>query len=352
MAKYRIPVYSELASFYDVQFCFSLAKEQDGFVSTLQDFPYQGKVVIPKLISFVKFYYQFNKLKYSFKFQPDVILMAGNLRDLSFWMLLIFGRFMGYKMVIHGQGPFNKVADGNIFHRFMYGAILYLSDKYICYNAFSLESFVSHKVPYISKVCFVNNIVNYNCDVAEIRQREYSQLGILFVGRLRSDSKFRNLLMIVQNLRKYFSDLRIHVVGDLVKESNLHILENNNDIVVYHGKTHSFYELMNIAKECSLACYPGDAGLSVVTYMALGLGVIAHDDLYKHKGPEIAYLTFGEDSLSFQRENWQDLEKVLHSALTSEVLRRNLGRSAHEKFLSLNEPSYGSALHTVLEDIL
>jgi len=352
MTKYRIPVYKELTNFYDVKFCFSLAHEQVGFFSSLQDFPLKEEVFISKRISFKIFYYQLSKLKYVFNVKPDVIFMAGNLRDLSFWLLLLFGRVMGYKMVIHGQGPFNKQEQNSILRKLMYGSILFLSDKYICYNEFCLQSFVKLKIPFLKKVCYVNNVVNYVNDLPEIKQKEYSQLGILFVGRLRSDSNFENLLLVVRKLRKHFYGLKIHLVGDLVTESNKLILDTNKDIVIYHGKTHSFSELKNVAKSCSVGCYPGDAGLSVVTYLALGLGVVVHNDLYKHKGPEVAYLSFGEDSLSFKRENWQDLEKVLYEALNSESLRKNLGRNAYHKFLRLNEPSYGTALHAVIGKIV
>ena len=83
-----------------------------------------------------------------------------------------------------------------------------------------------------------------------------------------------------------------------------------------------------------MGVYPGDAGLSVVTYLALGLPVVVHDDLYKHMGPEPSYVS-EENGKLFTRGDCESLKTSI------DILRS----SCRLKLMSLNNLKFYSTIN-------
>src|SRR5680860_1857230 len=53
---------------------------------------------------------------------------------------------------------------------------------------------------------------------------------------------------------------------------------------------HDDSRIAKISRSCRTACYPGDAGLSVVHFFGLSLPPIVHDDITTQQGPEPSYV--------------------------------------------------------------
>ena len=90
-------------------------------------------------------------------------------------------------------------------------------------------------------------------------------------------------------------DLLIRATNLLFEEGfpiHLHIVGvkgNNNKQLSYYGNVDPS-DIPEVSNNCHIGVYPGDAGLSVLHYMCLGLCPVTHSSLRVHSGPEPAYV--------------------------------------------------------------
>ena len=69
--------------------------------------------------------------------RPDKVILTGDTRHLSFWMILIFGRLLGTEVYVHGHALFKKVHATwllKTINRVIYRAVLRLCTGYIAYT--------------------------------------------------------------------------------------------------------------------------------------------------------------------------------------------------------------------------
>lgn len=214
---------------------------------------------------------------------------------LSLWLLLLMRLFTSKKVFLHGQGGYKK--KGGIA-TLVYSLAVAMSSGYIAYTQWSAEA-LKRRLPVAlrDKVSYVNN--SLYLDPVE-SPPPASARDILFIGRLREGSNIEMLLQAADEL-----DLKVHVIGagkpDYERE-----LKEKYPAHVYYGAVYDWDKQKAISKNCYVGVYPGDAGLSVVSYLALGLPVVVHNDIESHMGPEPSYIDNYTGSY-FERGNLRSL---------------------------------------------
>jgi len=271
--------------------------------------------------------------------KPDALWIAASLSEFSSVLLTLIMRFTKTKSLLHGQGLVRRCYQSRKY-KFLLSIWLLFSDQYIAYERVGMDSmskcaFSSKKLTYIN-----NRFEDLPTKDLDISRQE--TLSIMFVGRIRKGS---NLGLLIEALRIINEEsthpIELHVVGDGV-DAELEVWSSINWLFC-HGAIHNPIELKEIASLCSLGVYPGDAGLSILTYMKYKLPVICHND-FRHNGPETSYITPGYDGWHFKRNNLDSLVMTLRKALFQSDL--DLFRlNAVTTFNSLHSTSYAKEMY-------
>lgn len=280
--------------------------------------------------------------------KPELVLACANVRDLTYWWLLLWARSNGVKVFSHGQGLYSKRYIGGLI-AWLYRTAARLSYRYVCYTELSRQTMLAAGCP-PEKLAIADNAICFSADAADI-QKMGSEQGILFVGRLREECNLEYLVDAVARLRTRHPDAVLHIVGsgELEAEYRAHF---DQPWVIFHGAVYDDARVLEISRDCRVGCYPGNAGLSVVHYFALRLPPLVHGDMPAHMGPEPSYIRDGVNGVLFSREPKADgigtaLEKIWEMPATEYQM---LSSAAFAEYERLNSPSMGEKMVKILRD--
>lgn len=264
---------------------------------------------------------------YSEYFGADILLHFADFKYFSLIFSLFVSRAFNKPIFLHGQGGVKS--SGGVFAKVVYNLAVLLSSGYIAYTEYSANHLRELLLPALKKkVSVADNTLYLPCQ----NSFEPTSKDLFFVGRLR-DSNGIELLLSAALER----GVQVHVVGDGESHFIKSLLERFSNLS-YHGAIFDICDHIPIAKKCMAGVYAGDAGLSVVHYMSLGLPVVVHSDVSRHMGPEPSYIIDGFNGLLFERGNKESLSLCLARLTTDAALRTRLSKGALNTFSKLNTP--------------
>lgn len=242
---------------------------------------------------------------------------------LSLWFLLLMALFSNKKVFLHGQGGYKQKS---VLATYIYKLSVRMSTGYIAYTEWCASELKKRLPDSLQcKVSYVNNSLYLNPVESPVSK---SATDILFVGRLREGSNIEMLLQVATNL-----NLVVHVIGSGPELYEKKLREQFPEHY-YYGAIYDWAEQVDISRQCFVGVYPGDAGLSVVTYLALGLPVVVHSDMDKHMGPEPGYIT-EKNGRVFTRNKPDSLQCSIESLKNSSELEAISLNSLHS-YLTIN----------------
>ncbi len=154
---------------------------------------------------------------------------------------------------------------------------------------------------------------------------------ILFVSRLDPDNRVDLLLRAAVRLRGRWPTLRVVIVGKGPHGPELERLAdelNIRDNVRFQGAIYEEDRLAPWFCAADVFCYPANIGLSILHAFGYGLPVITGDRL-QAQNPEIEALRDGENGLLFADGNERALAAALERLIEDDVLRGRLSAEAH-----------------------
>lgn len=271
----------------------------------------------------------FNKKLLRLWHQHDVIFHVANLKYWSLWVLLLTTLFTNKTIYLHGQGGYKN---SSFFVNSTYKMLLFLCDGYICYTDYSKQELLK-KLPrgLQHKVSVCQNTL----DIAPVNKVLKNNIShsIFYIGRLRQGCDIDILLTAA--LR---GNVNVKVIGTGDSEYLERLKNKYGSIATFYGAIFDEVKQREIASTCFAGAYGGDAGLSVVHYMGLGLPVIVHNDIARHMGPEASYVIDGVNGLLFERLNVDSLLAKINILLSNDELRYQLAQGALNTFTSLSKP--------------
>jgi len=257
--------------------------------------------------------------------ESDVIVHFADFKFPSLFLCMFFCFFSKTKFFLHGQGGYKR---SGLLHKIVYNLSLCFCDGYVCYSQFSKKNLENVVVGSLHKKISVADNFLY----VEGREVKVKGKDVLYIGRLRDGCGIELLLQSA-----LIVGLKVRVIGggdEIFIKKLIQTYEN----LVYYGAIFDESEQFSVAEGCFVGAYGGDAGLSVVHYMAYGLPVVIHDDLYKHMGPEPSYIVERENGLTFKRGDIVSLSQVLNELKDDVELQHKLSSGAFYTFLKLQNP--------------
>ncbi len=235
--------------------------------------------------------YQIGLVSYIIRERPDLVMLWGNPRYISFWLVLLFGRISGIPIFVRGHGLFKK-SRVNLPYRLMYTTILRLCTRYVCYTPGVKESLKPLTKNEEKLVVDYNSL--YNSYTLHPDERTGEEKGILYLGRVRQGCGVEALVQAVKTLNQQGREIELHVIGGgplhsyIAEEARRHLW------LKYYGEEYSPKKIREISRHCRFGCLPRRCvGLNVVHMMSLSLPVVSHRVLSINFGPEGEYIKHG-----------------------------------------------------------
>lgn len=251
-----------------------------------------------------------------FRFRKnDKLVINGNPRYISNFLVIMLARIIGVKVIWWGQGWSSNTTSFTFKVRTY---LMGLADAVILYTdkekslfpktklkgkVFALNNGLDNRV--IKKLC-----INYN---PTERKNE-----ILFIGRLTDKSKLDNLIRAISSID---SSIILNVIGDgpnLNKYEHLTKLLGLTGRVKFWGSIVDEERIATIANSSKVFVYPGNVGLSLIHAFNYGLPAIVHSTTSKHM-PEISCF---EKNLTGEEYNLLD-ESSLGTVIENLILDSN-----------------------------
>ena len=345
ITKYRIPIFSELTGRYGVIIAASLNRSY-GNISK-EDF--DGMEFVPlKESQFLsgRICWQSGILELIHRIRPDIVFFSANLRYLSLWASLFFAKLHGAKVILHGQGLYNK-PNPSIFHKILYALLHELCDKYICYTQSCKESLQTSRI-YNKSVVVENSIINKH----PVQKTTTNSNGILYIGRLRNDCKIELLIEAIELLRQENVEIELYIIGGGVELACNRDKYAKRSYIHFLGEVYDSKVISKVSKRCFTGCYPGDAGLSVLHYMSLSLPPIVHSSMSSHMGPEPSYVVNGKNGILFEKDSINSLISAIKRSMDASKQCQNLQKNAYATYEILTTPNLGQRILAVIDDAL
>lgn len=280
--------------------------------------------------------------------RPDAIIIFANPRYLSYWSVLIAGKFLHIPIYSRGHGLYKKKKI-SIGYKIMYSLMINLSKKYLCYT----ESVKDSLLPLVKdpdKLVVDYNTL-YNDYPVYPKEKTGQEKGILFIGRLRPRCGIEELIAAIKTLRSTGSiNLGLHIIGDGILGDWVREQSKENTWISYHGMVYEDREIQEISRECRFGVFPGDAGLSVVHMMSLSLPPLTHDTMYTHMGPEPSYIQSGVNGWLYSKSS---PTKTLSSVISDlagipPAEMKIFQNNAFETYLKLSTPPFHERIWALL----
>lgn len=277
------------------------------------------------------------KLTLRFFTEYRLVLHVADFKFVTLWLSLLLKPIVRSKVWLHGQGGYKR---SGLIHKFIYLMSVAMSSGYICYNKYSADNlksilprFLHHKIEVVENSLYLEP-VHEVCNV--------SSNDLFYIGRVRNRCGLETLLEA-----SALAGVDVRIVGD-GDQNYIDELKNRFVNATFYGNIYERDEQLKIAGDCLAGAYGGDAGLSVVHYMAFGLPVIVHRDIKMHMGPEPSYVVDEVNGLLFNRDDVVDLCRAILQLKFNAELRYRLAVRSLETFNKLNEPAMHKKFATIM----
>lgn len=345
LTKYRLPVFSELATKYQVVVGATL-NDSYGSIEQNDLCSIEFEPLISRSFFQNRIFYQFNLFKIIKKHKPDIAFLTANGRYISLWLILLVLKSINVKVILHGQGLYNKKKI-SLFSRIQYFLFSVLSDKYICYTESCQDTLKSLSI-YKNTEVADNSIVNEY----PVNKITTDEKGVLFIGRLRHGCNIEFLIEAIDALVDEEMDIKLFIVGGGELLNVLREKYISHQSIDFLGEIYDPQKISEISKHCFAGCYPGDAGLSVLHYMSLSLPAIIHSSLDLHMGPEPSYIKDNVNGYLFKRGDKLSLIDALLNTNNHKKHLNVMQQNAFSSYQKLTDPSLGQRFLRVIDMVM
>ncbi|MDX9911784.1 MAG: glycosyltransferase family 4 protein [Phycisphaerales bacterium] len=342
LAKYRVPVYRELAGRAGIDFRLVYAQspgitnvDADGFraeLSRMRIAKVRGRSLI----------WNSAQVREATKKRCDVLCLSWNAGYLSLVPALLRARASGVGTIVWGHGYSKNESPRRARAR---ERVAKLADVVMFYNHTAARRYVERGwAP--SRVHVALNALDQG-PIQRAREHWLSrpdelrafQVGhaladrptIVFVSRLLEENRADLLLRAAAKLRERFDTLRVVIIGKGPAQAALESLAGELDLgscVTFTGAIFDEMELAPWMLSSHVFCYPENIGLSILHAMGYGLPVVTSDKI-EGQNPEIEALRDGENGLLYAHGDLDAMIETLARVLGDGVLRSRLSASAH-----------------------
>lgn len=344
LAKYRVPVYRELARRPGISLFVHFGQNKaipnvpaEGF----QTVPYTPRT-LPRLMGDL----MWNPLPASVIANNacDVAILNWNIRHLSLLPALLWARWKGIPTLVWGhgyskqEGPMKRWLRWSV-SRLCQGIIVY---SHNVADDLTRAGFDRHRIFVAQNTIDQSEIqaarqhwLDRPAELQAFRkQHRLDDQGprLLFVSRLEHLNRTDILLQALNILRQSFPTISATIVGDGEASPSLKALAkqlNLDHCVRFTGAIYKDLDLAPWFLSSDVFVYPSNIGLSLLHAFGFGLPVVIGNTMHLH-GPEVEALQPGSNGLTFEHNNPRELARELQNLLNNPARLKAMAQNAHD----------------------
>lgn len=327
LLNYRIPIYRLLSKEYEVSILY-WNLENNVFLKTINPSYEDIKTTsVTTLNFFNKFYIPFYPIKVVIE-KDKILIVRGNVRNISLYFLLIFRKIFGYKTIVWGQGRSrNRVFNPKKnFLDLLNLFFIKISDAFIFYDSNTREKLQEYTDS--NKLFVAKNTIDFNQEMAyynEIKDNEdyhrkkikfTTELNFCFIGRLDKRKRLDRVFQYFDIIQRIKPDSTLWIIGTGPEKSKVINWAKHNKNIQYVGSQYG----LNAARYlyfCDGALMPGWMGLAVNHCLFYGTPIFSeckNEDLIGH-APEGHFVVNGKNGYIIHENNDEQFNMVIQEFL-------------------------------------
>ncbi len=341
LAKYRVPVFRELARHTDIDFTLLYGTRHDLTNAEPDGFAAEPVKLWHWSVLDQWFFWHSAQWNSATRKKTDVLMLTWNTRYLSFLPTLLRAKWQGVPTILWGHGISQK--DTPLRKRFRY-AIAKLGTALLFYNErVALEWREAGRDP--DSIFVATNSLDQEpirqarlawqdpVKLLEFKKRQGLLPGptLLFVSRLYPKNRLEILVEAIAILASDFPHLQAIVVGKGAEEQQrlekLAQAQNVKDRLRFVGAIYDEMQLAPWFLSADVFAYPTYMGLSLLHAFGYGLPVVTSDDPQAH-GPEIDALRHGENGLLYSQGNVLAFADAIRQIVSNKELAQRMSVEA------------------------
>ncbi|MDZ4657287.1 MAG: glycosyltransferase family 4 protein [Bythopirellula sp.] len=342
LAKYRVPVFRELAKCPDIDLKLLYGARPDLPNVEADGFKAEPVYLWQQKIRGQQVFWHSAQWNSASRKQADVLILTWNPRYTSLVPTLLKAKAMGVRTILWGHG-YSKT-ESTVRKKIRY-SVAKLATSLMFYNQRAEQSYLDAGWDPQSIFVARNSLDQAPIQTAKVAWQQSSEkleqfrreqnLGpgphILFVSRLDPDNRLDLLVEAVAKLSAEFPHLQVNIVGKgAAEQERLQVLAGERGVGAHFRFVGPIYEELALAPwflTANVFCYPANIGLSVLHAFGYGLPVVTSDDL-SGQNPEIEALKPGENGLFYRHEDAGALADCLRSIILNPDVAQRMSAEA------------------------
>lgn len=338
---YRKNIYLLMERMLNVDFLFG--DSRPGGIRPIEDTLLHNRVGTLHNISIGPFYYQKGVISLLRSEYTDFIT-PGDTYCLSTWLFLFLAKFTHKRVFLWTHGAYGgerylkkwivlvraKLADG----LFLYGN--YAKELLSQYGA------NPHKlhVVYNSLSYDEHKLIRESLMPSDVYFRHFgnNNHNLVFIGRLTSQKKLDQLILVLSLLKKDGYNYNLTLIGDGDQRGSIEKLiceKGISESVWLYGACHDEEEIGVLLYNADLCVSPGNVGLTAMHSMSFGTPVISHNN-FANQMPEFEAIIEGKTGTFFKEGDVLDMETSIirwfNSMPPRDIVRRNCYSIIDDKY--------------------
>ena len=311
--EYRIPIFNEILNKYED--CYIIYGNPNKNNSLKN-----GEITIKEKYIKVKNLFLFRKKDYFLssifnlitKFKPKIIITQYSPSNINIFLFYLLRPIFKFKIIgwYHGwnrQKDFstNKKFYDKLRHYMLKkadGIILYSDDAKLILSEYKDQSkiFVANNtLDTKTYLMFRNKFEKIGRDVLKEKNNFNSKYNIIFSGRLETEKKVEDLILIFKKIKNIINDISLHIIGSGSLENKLKqiVVTENIENIIFYGGIYDVEKTGSMIYCSDIMIIPSGIGLSIVHSFCFECPVVTFED--KYHGPEIIYLNHEKTGFNF-----------------------------------------------------
>lgn len=315
---YRLPIFRAMAEKLQMDLYFG-----DRVLTSIKPLEHNSISRFKKILPtryFKRFYYNRGFVRLLLSGRYRVIVLTGEIKNLSAWMALLFKSIHpNLKICLWTHGPYG--AERGLAAKV--GKLMYrMADHLFLYGDYARTQLLALGIP-DAKISVVYNSLDYRTQV-EIRKTlvvsstypdhfNNSNPNLVYVGRIQEVKQIDLLVEAVALLHSQGNPVNLVIIGDGQDRELLESLVDKLGIassVWFMGASYDETILSQRLFDADLCVSPGNVGLTAIHALTYGCPVITHNQFDKQM-PEFEAITEGITGAFFIKDDVGNLAKTI-----------------------------------------
>lgn len=342
LAKYRVPVFRELARRPDIDFKLLYGARGDLPNAEPDGFAAEPVYLWHKWLGGQQFFWHSAQWKSASPKVADVLMLTWNPRYASLLPTLLRARANGVPTILWGHG-YSK--SENLYRKKIRSSFTKLATALLFYNQTVANRFLADGWDpdsiFVARNCLDQQPIQaarraWQEDPARLAAfRREHRIGpgpnFLFVSRLHPTNRLELLVQATAELSSDFPQAEVFIIGTGAEEQPK--LEHLAETLAISKRIRfigAVYDEMKLAPwflSSDVFCYPANIGLSLLHAFGYGLPVVTSDNL-AGQNPEIEALSPGENGLLYADGDATALAAALRTIVTNPQLADRMSAEA------------------------